>query len=175
LYIGGLDDGVNEDLIRAAFIPFGEILSVNFTVDAITKKHRGFAFVEYETIEDANAAVDNMHNSELLGKIITCATANPTTISAKGKPIWADENLMDQIATDSNKEGNSEKIEDKPSKISTSEVVVNAPKKQKTGNENKLPPTPHGFPRCKGCGGFGVALVKENGYCMHCQLKGIAT
>ncbi len=97
LYVGGLDDGVTEELLRAAFIPFGEILAITFNVDQITsngldfnlmtiEKHRGFAFIEYETIDDANAAVDNMHNAELFGKVITCSTANPNTISAKGKP-----------------------------------------------------------------------------------------
>ncbi len=88
--------------------------------------------------------------------------------------VWADENYLDQIKEENatKEEGDSEKTaDDKASKISTSEVVVNAPKKQKTGNEKKLPPTPHGFPRCKGCGGFGVGLVKENGYCAYCPKK----
>jgi peptidyl-prolyl isomerase E (cyclophilin E) len=36
LYIGGLDDAVTEDLVRAAFIPFGEILSINLPADAVS-------------------------------------------------------------------------------------------------------------------------------------------
>ena len=49
-------------------------------------KPRGHAFVEFETIEDANSAVDNMHNSELLGKVISCSTAKATGVSSRGKP-----------------------------------------------------------------------------------------
>ncbi len=40
-------------------MPFGET-SVNMPLDYASGKHRGFAFVEFETVEDAAAAVDNM-------------------------------------------------------------------------------------------------------------------
>ena len=33
VYVGGLDDLVTEDLVRAGFQPFGEILSINFPID----------------------------------------------------------------------------------------------------------------------------------------------
>lgn len=38
VYVGNLDEHVTEDLIRAAFVPFGEILSVNFPFDQYTSK-----------------------------------------------------------------------------------------------------------------------------------------
>lgn len=34
-------------------------------VDYDTQKHRGFAFIVYETAEDAAQAVDNMNDSEI--------------------------------------------------------------------------------------------------------------
>jgi peptidyl-prolyl isomerase E (cyclophilin E) len=42
-------------------MPFGET-TVNMPLDYGNGKHRGFAFVEFETVEDAAAAVDNMVN-----------------------------------------------------------------------------------------------------------------
>lgn len=60
VYVGGLADEVNEKLVHAAFIPFGDIVDIQMPVDFQTQGHRGFAFVEYEQAEDAAAAIDNM-------------------------------------------------------------------------------------------------------------------
>lgn len=62
VYVGGLADEVTEKLINAAFIPFGDIVDIQMPVDYESQKHRGFAFIEYETAEDAAAAIDNMVN-----------------------------------------------------------------------------------------------------------------
>lgn len=60
IYVGGLADDVNEKLINDAFIPFGDIADIQMPVDYESQRHRGFAFIEYETAEDAAAAIDNM-------------------------------------------------------------------------------------------------------------------
>lgn len=60
IYVGGLADDVTEKLINDAFIPFGDISDIQMPVDYESQKHRGFAFIEYETAEDAAAAIDNM-------------------------------------------------------------------------------------------------------------------
>lgn len=60
IYVGGLADDVTEKLINDAFIPFGDIADIQMPVDYESQKHRGFAFIEYESAEDAAAAIDNM-------------------------------------------------------------------------------------------------------------------
>lgn len=60
VYVGGLADEVTEQLVNDAFIPFGDIVEIQMPVDYESQKHRGFAFVEFETAEDASAAIDNM-------------------------------------------------------------------------------------------------------------------
>ena len=45
---GGLEESVSEDMVRAAFIPFGELTDINMPMDAASQKHRGFCFVQYE-------------------------------------------------------------------------------------------------------------------------------
>jgi peptidyl-prolyl isomerase E (cyclophilin E) len=50
LYVGGLADRVDEHALRAAFVPFGEVLSVHMPRDVASKKHRGFGFVEFEDV-----------------------------------------------------------------------------------------------------------------------------
>ena len=69
----------------------------------ILDKSKGFGFVEYELDDDAESAIDNMHCSELFGKVIRCNIARPTskTGSGPGKAVWAtDEFLQQEIGED---------------------------------------------------------------------------
>lgn len=59
---GGLADEVDEEVLRSAFLAFGELVDIQIPLDYQTEKHRGFAFIEYEFAEDAAAAIDNMVN-----------------------------------------------------------------------------------------------------------------
>jgi peptidyl-prolyl isomerase E (cyclophilin E) len=95
LYVGGLEETVNDAALHAAFIPFGEIKDVNIPLDHATGKHRGFGFVEYEDKEDAAAATDNMNNAELNGRVMRVNYAQPMKIKGGDKgwshqPVWAD-------------------------------------------------------------------------------------
>ncbi len=64
---GGLPDEADESVVRAAFIPFGEIVNIEIPPDYENhEKHRGFSFIEYELAEDAAAAIDNMVYSQFL-------------------------------------------------------------------------------------------------------------
>ena len=60
IYAGGLAEEVDEKVLHAAFIPFGELVDIQMPLDYETEKHRGFAFVEFEASEDAMAAIDNL-------------------------------------------------------------------------------------------------------------------
>lgn len=60
VYVGGLADEVDEKVLNAAFVPFGDLVDVQIPLDYETEKHRGFAFIEFENAEDAAAAIDNM-------------------------------------------------------------------------------------------------------------------
>ena len=70
LYVGGLDEKVDQAILHAAFIPFGDIKEVQIPLDHATQKNRGFGFVDFEEREDAAAALDNMNNSELYGRVL---------------------------------------------------------------------------------------------------------
>ena len=73
LYVGGLADEVTEDVLEDAFRPFGDvILPVKLPRHGTgpNDRHRGFAFVEMETSEDAAAAMENMMGAELFGKTL---------------------------------------------------------------------------------------------------------
>jgi len=95
LYVGGLDEAVTEAILHAAFIPFGDIKDINTPLDQATQKHRGFGFITYMEAEDAAAALDNMNNAELYGRVLTVNVAQPIKIKGgeqgwANQPVWAE-------------------------------------------------------------------------------------
>jgi peptidyl-prolyl isomerase E (cyclophilin E) len=96
LYVGGLDHSVTEEIVYAAFIPFGDIREVNLPKDFTENKNKGFAFVDYEEEEDASAAVENMHGSELQGKVLKVNMARATVKLQPGKAVWSSEEWLNK-------------------------------------------------------------------------------
>uniref|UniRef100_A0A2L2YI73 Peptidyl-prolyl cis-trans isomerase E n=1 Tax=Parasteatoda tepidariorum TaxID=114398 RepID=A0A2L2YI73_PARTP len=99
IYVGGLAEEVNKDIIHAAFIPFGEIIDVQIPLDYETQKHRGFAFVEFEAADEAAAAIDNMNDSELFGRTIRVNIAKPMRIKeGSTRAVWSDDAWLKEHA-----------------------------------------------------------------------------
>lgn len=95
IYVGGLSEEVDEKILQGAFIPFGEILDIQIPLDYETEKHRGFAFVEFESAEDAAAAIDNMNESELFGKTLRINLAKPNKLKeGSSRAVWADDQWL---------------------------------------------------------------------------------
>uniref|UniRef100_A0A8B9DYN4 Peptidylprolyl isomerase E n=1 Tax=Anser cygnoides TaxID=8845 RepID=A0A8B9DYN4_ANSCY len=99
LYVGGLAEEVDEKVLHAAFIPFGDITDIQIPLDYETEKHRGFAFVEFELAEDAAAAIDNMNESELFGRTIRVNLAKPMRIKeGSSRPVWSDDEWLKKFS-----------------------------------------------------------------------------
>jgi RNA recognition motif-containing protein len=81
-HIGGLDNSITKPLLHTAFLPFGEIVEVNLPGSENERGHRGFGYVEFETAEDAAAAIDNMDQATLAGRTLSVAIAKPQTKEA---------------------------------------------------------------------------------------------
>ncbi|XP_020095353.1 peptidyl-prolyl cis-trans isomerase E isoform X2 [Ananas comosus] len=95
VYVGGLAEEVDEKVLHAAFVPFGDIKDVKTPLDQATQKHRSFGFVTFLEREDAAAAIDNMDGAELFGRVLTVNYAHPERIKGgeqgwAAQPIWAD-------------------------------------------------------------------------------------
>ncbi|XP_044421457.1 peptidyl-prolyl cis-trans isomerase E-like [Triticum aestivum] len=71
LYVGGLAEEVDEKILHAAFVPFGEVKDVKTPLDQATQKRRSFGFVTFLEREDTAAAMDNMDGAELFGRVLT--------------------------------------------------------------------------------------------------------
>ncbi|GFT92445.1 peptidyl-prolyl cis-trans isomerase E [Nephila pilipes] len=112
VYVGGLAEEVNKDIIHAAFIPFGEIIDIQIPLDYETQKHRGFAFVEFEAAEEAAAAIDNMNDSELFGRTIRVNLAKPMRIKeGSTRAVWSDDNWLKEHAGETLEQDESEEGE----------------------------------------------------------------
>ena len=100
IYVGGLAENVDEKILHAAFIPFGDIVTCNMPMDFETETNRGFGFVEFEHMDDANEAVDNLDDSEMFGRTLRVAIARPQQIKEGwGRPIWSDDNWIKKYGT----------------------------------------------------------------------------
>uniref|UniRef100_A0A7S4GHE4 RRM domain-containing protein n=1 Tax=Eutreptiella gymnastica TaxID=73025 RepID=A0A7S4GHE4_9EUGL len=108
LYVGGLEEGVDEAILKAAFIPFGEVLDTMLPLDQLNQKNRGFAFVEFELQEDAAAAIENMNGAELYGRVLKVNLARPQSqhLGRNRKAVW--ETHADEILKDEGQDGDGE-------------------------------------------------------------------
>jgi RNA recognition motif-containing protein len=80
VFVGGLAQIVDQATLHAAFIPFGVIVDISLPkpeAPSSTDLHRGFGYVEFEDEDDAKEAIDNMDQSELVGKVIKVSAAKP--------------------------------------------------------------------------------------------------
>jgi len=70
VYIGSVYYEVREQQIRKAFSPFGPIKICNMSLDPLTGRHKGFAFVEFELPEASQLAIEQMNGVLLGGRAI---------------------------------------------------------------------------------------------------------
>ncbi|MFI5307240.1 MAG: RNA recognition motif domain-containing protein [Polyangiales bacterium] len=70
LYVGNLSFDTNEDTLREAFAPFGEIVDVKVVTDRDTGKSRGFGFVSMADAEGARKAMAQMSGATVDGRTL---------------------------------------------------------------------------------------------------------
>ncbi len=77
IYVGNLLHAANEDDLRQAFEPFGQIASIKIITDKYTGDSRGFAFVEMPNPQEANAAITGLNGKDLRGRNLKVNEARP--------------------------------------------------------------------------------------------------
>ena len=65
LFVGNLSWDTSEDDLRQHFAKCGRVKSVKIITDKNTGKSKGFGFVEMETADEANAAIQMLHDLNL--------------------------------------------------------------------------------------------------------------
>lgn len=78
IYVGNLDYGTSDDTLYEIFAEYGEVVSCSQLVDREDpSRKRGFGFVTFQRIDDANAAVENLDGLEVDGRQLKVNIAQP--------------------------------------------------------------------------------------------------
>jgi len=77
LYVGNLSYNSTEDDLKALFQQAGTVVSCQLMLDKFTSRSRGFAFVEMETPEEANKAVELLNEKDFQGRSLRVNIAKP--------------------------------------------------------------------------------------------------
>lgn len=92
---------MTKELLHEAFLPFGDILEVQLPRDDRQgqgqaqhqhQHHRGFGYVEFEDAADARAAIDNMDQAVLAGRVLNVMQAKPQkegAVLGSKVAVWA--------------------------------------------------------------------------------------
>ncbi|KAH9768977.1 Organelle RRM domain-containing protein 1 [Citrus sinensis] len=86
LFVTGLSFYTSEKTLRAAFEGFGELVEVKIIMDKISKRSKGYAFIEYTTEEAASAALKEMNGKIINGWMIVVDVAKTTPKYSRGRP-----------------------------------------------------------------------------------------
>jgi len=70
LYVGNLNFDANEEQVRELFGTYGKVAEAKIVMDRFTGRSRGFAFVRFETAEDAGKAKEALNGQPFQGKTL---------------------------------------------------------------------------------------------------------
>lgn len=88
LYVGNLSWGINDASLAEAFSRFGTVTKAEVAIDRMTGRSRGFAFVNFETEEQAQAAIAGLDGQDLDGRPLRVNVAQPREEGAR-RPAYS--------------------------------------------------------------------------------------
>jgi RNA recognition motif-containing protein len=84
IFVGGLSWNTNDDGLRHAFEPFGNIDEAKVIQDRDTGRSRGFGFVTFADADGAQKAIAAMDGKELDGRTIKVNEAEDKPRGSRG-------------------------------------------------------------------------------------------
>ena len=77
LFVGSLPWAVNDEGLKEAFTPYGNVVSATVVKDRRSGRSKGYGFVEFENDSEAKAAIEGLNGKELQGRNIVVNEAKP--------------------------------------------------------------------------------------------------
>src|SRR5438128_6467718 len=84
LFVGNLSFNMDERRLQELFESVGPVDSVNIVRDQMTGRARGFAFVEMQSDESAQTAIQKLNETELDGRKLAVNEARPKPTGDRG-------------------------------------------------------------------------------------------
>ena len=77
LYVGNLSYETSEDELQKLFIEVGPVMSATIITDRVSGRSKGFGFVEMETEQAAQEAIERLNDHEINQRSIKVSEARP--------------------------------------------------------------------------------------------------
>ena len=77
IYVGSLPYDWTAENLEELFKPFGRITSAAVVADQLTRRSKGFGFVEYESPDDAKKAIAELNGHSIEGRNLLVREARP--------------------------------------------------------------------------------------------------
>ena len=79
IYVGNLSFRATEDDVKDVFAEYGTVKKVQLPTDRETGRMRGFGFVDMESEEEEQAAIEALDEAEWMGRTLRVNKARPRT------------------------------------------------------------------------------------------------
>lgn len=77
LFVGNLSYDVKSEQLQELFATVGKVLSANVIIEKMSGRSKGFGFVEMETEEEAQMAIQALNGKEFQGRAVIVSEAKP--------------------------------------------------------------------------------------------------
>jgi RNA recognition motif-containing protein len=77
IYVGNLNWKASDNELKDLFSRYGEVTKVNIVKDKMTRRSKGYGFVEFASDSDANNAVNELNGKEFMGRNLVVNQAKP--------------------------------------------------------------------------------------------------
>ena len=84
IFVAKLNFDTRESDLQEAFEAFGAVDSVKIIMDKMSGRSKGFGFVEMPNDDEAQAAINDLNDSELDGRTIVVKKAEPRENRSRG-------------------------------------------------------------------------------------------
>ncbi len=84
LYVGGISYNTTDQGLSDAFAKAGTVVSASIITDKMTGRSKGFGFVEMNSDDEANAAIEMYNGKDLDGRNLTVNEARPKEDRPRG-------------------------------------------------------------------------------------------
>ncbi|KAM4065951.1 RNA recognition motif domain-containing protein [Hirsutella rhossiliensis] len=89
VHVSGLDRSVTEDEIRGVFSKLGKVTRINIPQN-LAGKNRGFAYLDFETKEQAQKAAEEMNNTKFRNEILVVEVSKEAKVKHAAKTMGLD-------------------------------------------------------------------------------------